>query len=324
VIQDKGKPSKVLEDEDELILCLSLSPDGSILASGGREGSVYLWDTRTGQRRLAFKHKDGQAVTGLAFSPDGKNLLSTAGIGTITGEFIVWDLTLSRERYRQVGLHGGIYSAAISPDGQFFAVAGFDQIITCWDLAKGKQLLSLKGHEYSVTSLVFSQDSKTLYSGSRDKTVRLWEIPTGKPLTVFHGHKYNIRCLIIGSDGKTPITGAGPDFAVGKPGEIRIWDPLAKKIKHTVYLDNARGVDSAALIKERKLVVAGCSDGTIRFLSEETGKEVGSVLILRNERIEAIVVNGTGTVLAFALHGENGTSEIQIWDAATLLSKVVK
>jgi WD40 repeat protein len=77
----------VLSGHELSALAVALSPDDRLLASGERDGTVFLWDPRTGTRRGELPHHR-QAVLDLAFSPDGRTLVT----GCEDGAVRVWQL----------------------------------------------------------------------------------------------------------------------------------------------------------------------------------------------------------------------------------------
>jgi len=63
------------------------SPDGRTLATGGRDGTVSLWEVATGALRRRF-HGHTAAVGRLAFSADGRTLASASSDTTV----LLWDV----------------------------------------------------------------------------------------------------------------------------------------------------------------------------------------------------------------------------------------
>jgi RNA polymerase sigma factor (sigma-70 family) len=68
--------------------CVAFSPDGTLLAQGGSNRLVRVWDVQTGRKLAEFTGHEG-AVTALAFSPDGRRLASASADSTT----LIWDLT---------------------------------------------------------------------------------------------------------------------------------------------------------------------------------------------------------------------------------------
>jgi WD40 repeat protein len=105
---------------------MAFSRDGGLLALGGDDGSVILWDT---QRRQIRERLEGRGGWSVAFSPDGE-ILALGGDGVI-----LWDI----QRRQQIGgpLKGpgdvGGESMAFSPDGRILASGGYGSVIL-WDV----------------------------------------------------------------------------------------------------------------------------------------------------------------------------------------------
>jgi len=154
------------------------SPDGRLLAAGVTQhvrengeyvaGETVIWDTVTGQVKFALA--DVHHVKSVAFSPDGKRLVS-AGISTMK----IWDATTGQEICTLKGHTGDINSVAFSPDGNRVASASDDTTVRVWDATSGQETLVLKGHIAQVYSVAFSPDGRRLASVGQDGTLRVWE-----------------------------------------------------------------------------------------------------------------------------------------------------
>jgi WD40 repeat protein len=113
--------------------CLSISPDGRLLASGGNDGNVILWDTSTGRARTVLR---GHLLNVLCvdFSPDGRVVASGSRDFTVR----IWDVATGREltTFRDPGKE--VMAVAFSPDGLTLAASWAgenDNTITLWDEA---------------------------------------------------------------------------------------------------------------------------------------------------------------------------------------------
>jgi WD40 repeat protein len=154
------------------------------VAVGNLDGTVEVWDLLRKERIADWKaHKD--AVSGVAFMPDGKWLVTVSQDNTAR----LWEVETHREVRSFGRALNAFYSAAVSPDGQRIAAGTFDGLIKVWNPRTGQELVTLKGvNDWVdpdlpgrwdiVNSLAFlPPGGDTLISGTSEE-VRLWRAPS--------------------------------------------------------------------------------------------------------------------------------------------------
>jgi WD40 repeat protein len=185
------------------VSALTVSADGTRAAAGRADGSLQRWDTTTGKQTFNLPGKsEADAVTALAFGPDGKQLF----VGDKKGVVRRLDADNGKELARFTASAGGVSGLALSPDGKRLVSVGADKVVRLWNLDDGKEAAALKGHSAAIRAVAFAPDGRTIASGGDDNVIRLWEPVTAQGLAVLKGHTGAVTALVFTPDGKTLLS----------------------------------------------------------------------------------------------------------------------
>jgi WD40 repeat protein len=152
-------------------ISLAFAPGGAVVAGGGADGTIRLWDAATGQPQGSLRGHAAPVIA-VTFASDGMTLASAE----LRGAVRLWDVDALTERATLQMNREEVHAVAFAPDGRTLAIAA-GPAVQLWDMDTGRHIVSLEGHQGQVNCLAYSPDGTRLASGGNDKTVRLWHIP---------------------------------------------------------------------------------------------------------------------------------------------------
>ena len=244
-----GTARRVLSGFTNQVLTVAFCPDSKCVAAAGFDSMIQIWDAKTGELAMTLDAKG--PTRSLAFSPDGRQLVSSQGKNVIvwqlasrqpvqtlqghmnlvnsvaysadgrwlasgsgegSGEVKVWDAQSGEEKAQ---FAGAARSVAFSPDSRRLAAAGLQ--VNIWDLNRSEPLRTFGVPGTAQLAVAFRPDGLELATASTDRTVRLWDPNTGGERGLFSGHRERARSVAYHPAGY--MLGSGDEEAV-----IKLWD----------------------------------------------------------------------------------------------------
>ena len=232
---------------------VAFSPDGQMLAhSGTADNTIPIRDVQSGQLlRTLTGHTD--TVLSIAYSPDGRNLVS----GNWDGHIRMWDVDTGVLLKTLTGHEKGVPSLVYSPDGATLISGSWDNTIRIWDINTGQPLQTIIGNttelepSQGVRVISLSPDGQTIASATDEKVIRLWDVHTGKLTDSLVGHTNEVAAVAFSPRGTVLASG-------GDDATLRLWDVEAGKLLNTFKEPTRSSVLSVAFSPDGRILASGC------------------------------------------------------------------
>jgi WD40 repeat protein/transcriptional regulator with XRE-family HTH domain len=283
------------------VYTLAFNPNGTLLAAGGRDGMLYVWDTITGTTRHQLAGHAGQIYT-VVFHPDGTLLAS----GDTVGSVWLWELptdTTERGQVRRSALRSAgavVYHLTFSPNGTMLVGGDSDGTLRLWETQTRQERHEVRAHRGAVWPPVFRPDSRQIATTGKDGTVRLWDPGTGQQLHELHGHGRRITRVDFNTSGDLLAVS-------GNDGVVRVWDTRTARLVKVLH-GRADQLISAVFCPTKPLLATTSNDGGVHMWHLSTW-QADLELDVETDHVWANAFDPEGNVLATA----NDDDTVRLW-----------
>ena len=280
------------------------SPDGSKLATTGKDGTLRIWDAQSRKElvnisaHLGFSAGFTLGVEELAWSPDGTRI-ATAGLDKTAK---VWDVATGQEIATFAGHSDEVWSVTWSQDGRWIASASKDGTVKVWDAKTGEEKYTFSKHTGWVKSVDWSPDGSMVASAGDEGIVRIWDAESGDEKIILTGHTNSVWCAAWSPDGSQLAT-------TSEDGTVRIWETVTGKELSDLRL--ASPVWHVAWSPDGSQIATTSSSGLAQVWDVSSGKEKYS---LQGRTLEPFDIAWSQDGKFLATTGGDDFS-LRIWDA---------
>ncbi len=304
---DQGQPRPVMALTGTLLrtiptgsqlLSLAFSPDGQLLAAGGEDHTIGLWQFRTGDLLRTLEGHTSR-IRSVSFSPDGYFLAAGGEDKTVR----LWHVERGKLIYTQSMFNSHAECLAFSPDGRLLASGGWGGVIDLWQVTEGYLHKVASLPTGFVHSIAFSPDGQTLAAGCYDGTIRLWNVSERCLVRTLEGYPNFVHSVTFSPDGQRLAAGGGsPTILIWRMRDGRLLDTLEG---HTNF------VHSVAFSRDGQLLASGSEDKTVRLWRVSDGSLL-HVLYEHTSGVMTVAFGPDGQTLA---SGSRDT-KLRLWQVA--------
>jgi len=261
--------------------CPTFAPNGRMIAAVHRAGNsdtAIIWDADNGREMSTLRGlADYPRI--LAFGPDGKDIVTTEGGGTVRdAAFVVrvWDSATGNQLAMTRKFEDGSWHDAFSRGGRKWACLDSSQRLRVWNWESKSELevtINVPGLEH-FSSMELSDDGGLIaFADGRDGTLHICYTETGKEKAVFRDPRIHLGQAVLSPDGQRVA-------AVGDDNTLHVYEVESRRelSRLTGY---EHGVSALSFSPDGRRIASAGVDGTIRIW--DAGSELGPIVAIGNE-----------------------------------------
>lgn len=300
--QTPGIPSELTLPTQ--VMTIAFSPDGTLLAVGGKDNTTRLIDVHTGAESGNSLTGHSNSIRAVAFSPDG-SLLATGGDDRTAR---LWDAHTRQPIGGPLTAHtNAVRGIAFHPDGSLMVTCSDDNTAQLWTVQTRQPAgTTMTGHTGPVRAVAFHPKGTLIATGSQDGTARLWRGGTGVASgAALSGHRGAVRAVAF-HPGGTLLATAGDDAS------IRLWDTDTRAAAGDPLSGHAEPVLAVAFSPDGTLMASSSRDGTVRLWDSKTRAPVGNPLGGHADAVHSVAFSPDGALLATG----SADNTVRLWKVA--------
>lgn len=277
---------------------VALSPDDAVLAAGGLDGAIYLWDVASRFKVATLRNREhlrtghGSLTGALAFSEDGAWLAA----GHLDGAVYLWDVAAGLELDVRLHHDGAVTGLAFVPGGQTLITAGADATVRFYELPallRRDARRVLRRQPDAATCLALGKAGRVVITGHANRALRVHDTADCRLVATLHGH----RAPVAAVSARGGLVASG-----GRDGAVRLHDLDTRELLG-LHQEHARAVTEVLLLPGNAQVASVAGEDSV-VIWDYRRPDAPSVLPgVPDDPFVALAVSSDGSVVVAATAG---------------------